>query len=499
MNLIDKWTRDLRYLPYEDWGKEYQSLLNKTIKQSKWRLNYHIQPDTGLLNDPNGFTFFNGKWHLFYQSYPFGPVHGLKSWYHLTSTNLVDWKEEGHRLLPDSQYDSHGVYSGSALVIDDQLFLAYTGNVRNSNWERSSYQLGAYMNKNYQIKKLESPLIDNPPKGYTMNFRDPQVIFYQGYYLMVIGAQTVDEKGKILLYQSTNLHDWKLLGPLNFTQQSLGFMVECPNLIFIDQQPVLIFCPQGLDKNALDYQNIYPNVYILGQSFDKSTLTINQSSAIHNLDHGFDVYATQAFNAPDGRALSISWVGLPEMSYPTDQEGWSHCLSIVKELMLKDGELYQQPIAEHKSLRYTNINLRDNLSTCQPLVVNNNENCYELNLSLQKNSYGTLYLFANNNNSYHLALHFDTNNGKIVLDRKCLRYTLNKDFGETRSISLEGNQPIQLQILVDQSICEIFINDGRYVLTARVFPEVQDTQIFIEGSKGAYTGTFWALRSMAKE
>lgn len=147
MNLINKWTRELRYHPYEKWGKDYQDQLNKTVNQSIWRLDYHIQPVTGLLNDPNGFTFFNGKWHLFYQFYPFGPVHGLKSWFHLTSTNLVDWKEEGIRLLPDSLYDSHGVYSGSALAIDDQLLLAYTGNVRNADWERSTYQLGAYMDK----------------------------------------------------------------------------------------------------------------------------------------------------------------------------------------------------------------------------------------------------------------------------------------------------------------------------------------------------------------
>lgn len=45
-------------------------------------------------------------------------------------------------------------------------------------------------------------------------------------------------------------------------------MIECPNLVFVDDKPVLIYCPQGLDKAELDYRNIYPNTYKVCQSFD---------------------------------------------------------------------------------------------------------------------------------------------------------------------------------------------------------------------------------------
>ena len=36
-------------------------------------------------------------------------------------------------------------------------------------------------------------------------------------------------------------------------------------------------------------------------------------SPLQNLDYGFEAYATQAFNAPDGRALAVSWLGLPDV------------------------------------------------------------------------------------------------------------------------------------------------------------------------------------------
>jgi beta-fructofuranosidase len=35
----------------------------------------------GLLNDPNGFVWYNGRYYLFYQWFPFGAVHGMKHWF----------------------------------------------------------------------------------------------------------------------------------------------------------------------------------------------------------------------------------------------------------------------------------------------------------------------------------------------------------------------------------------------------------------------------------
>ncbi|SUJ90474.1 sucrose-6-phosphate hydrolase [Staphylococcus aureus] len=48
---------------------------------------------------------------------PLGAVHGLKYWYNYTSDDLINFKAEGPILNPDTKYDSHGVYSGSALNI----------------------------------------------------------------------------------------------------------------------------------------------------------------------------------------------------------------------------------------------------------------------------------------------------------------------------------------------------------------------------------------------
>ncbi|KAF1305340.1 sucrose-6-phosphate hydrolase [Enterococcus saccharolyticus] len=492
-----EWTTEMRYRPYHQWDEETRQQLITQQKQSPWHLSYHIQPNSGLLNDPNGFSYFNGRWHLFYQLYPFGPVHGLKSWYHLSSTNLVDWQEEEHGLLPDTPYDSHGVYSGTAIPVDDRLLLAYTGNVRDEEWTRYSYQLGAWMDQDNQISKIEAPLIPAPPAGYTTHFRDPQVIAYEQGYLLIIGAQNEQEEGKVLVYQGPSVTDWTLIGELNFTKDSMGFMVECPNLVFIDQRPVLIFCPQGMDKTVAYYDNIYPNMVVIGDKLDVENVAITNPTPLQNLDAGFDVYATQAFNAPDGRVLSVGWAGLPELAYPTDAEGWAHCLTLVRELSIKDNRLYQQPAIEHQELRQEALNVQGTLNKAQTVVQENKENCYELSIRLSANSQGTLSLFADEQKNHCFALHFDAKHGKISLDRSQVSLPLNTEFGQTRTVALPENQAIDLHIFVDQSICEIFVNDGQHVLTSRVFPQAGETNLFIEGT-GEYTGTYWKLRSSSQ-
>ena len=49
-------------------------------------------------------------------------------------------------------------------------------------------------------------------------------------------------------------------------------------------------------------------MYTLAETFDLENLSLVQAGPFENLDEGFDVYATQAFNAPDGRALAVSWI-----------------------------------------------------------------------------------------------------------------------------------------------------------------------------------------------
>lgn len=100
---------------------------NADMKEGRFRLGHHLMPPVGWLNDPNGLCWYKGKYHVFFQYAPFDVEGGLKFWGHYTSVDLVDWKYEGTALYPDSPYDCHGVYSGSALVEDEKMHLFLQG------------------------------------------------------------------------------------------------------------------------------------------------------------------------------------------------------------------------------------------------------------------------------------------------------------------------------------------------------------------------------------
>lgn len=467
----------VRYRHYEKWSqKDYEAIIKK-IAQSPWRSRFHVEARTGLLNDPNGFSYFDGRFHLFYQNWPYGAAHGLKQWVHMTSTDLVHFTETGSRLLPDHPHDSHGAYSGSAYAIDDRLFLFYTGNVRDANWVRTPLQVGAWMDKQGNISKMPQVLIEQPD-DVTEHFRDPQVFSYQGHFYAIIGAQDLNHKGKIKLYKAVDNHvdNWHFIADLDFDDSGTEYMIECPNLVFVDDKPVLIFSPQGLAKSELDYQNIYPNTYKIFKDFNPETGELLGGGPLQNLDFGFEAYATQAFNAPNGRALAVSWIGLPDIDYPTDSYDYQGALSLVKELRIRDGILYQAPVSVLKDLRGPAELFHNKIDS---------SNCYELELTIPSQEKVSLVLFADQAGN-GLSLTIDTDQGQISIDRSKAGVQYAQDYGTVRSCQMPPGR-VTLNIYVDKAILEIFVNQGQRVLTSRVFPHQGQTGIqLLEGHVSGY-------------
>ena len=242
-----EWTREKRYRPYEQYSALELLELQAQANNSAYQLRYHIRPTSGLLNDPNGFSYFKGEWNVFYQSFPFGATHGLKSWMRMVSKDLVHWENRGLAIAPDTKFESHGAYSGSAHVVGDQLFLMYTGNHRTSDWTRVPYQVGAWLTQNGEVKKLSHPLIEQPTFA-SEHFRDPQLFEVDGKFYAVIGVQSQnDKRGEMVLYQANQVTGpWRFVGPIKTGIKDFGYMVECPNLVMVDGAPTFIFCPQGL-------------------------------------------------------------------------------------------------------------------------------------------------------------------------------------------------------------------------------------------------------------
>lgn len=491
------WTKEEKYRVYKDADRTELELLHQKIKASPYRQSFHIQALTGLLNDPNSFAYFDGKWRLFYQWFPFGAIHGMKHWYLMESDDLVTWEAKGLKIKADTIYDNYGVYSGSGMEIDGKLHIFYTGNSRDEAFVRHPYQCFAIMDKDGSIRKSEKPLISESPL-YTEHQRDPKIYFDEktNNYYIFIGAQDKALKGKAIVYKFIPSEEtprfeqgaWDFLGELKVKgYEDFGYMWECPDLIQVGEKYVLLFSPQGLEPQDYKYRNIFQNGYLEGD-MDFESLTFTPSSEFRELDHGFEFYASQTAAYVDrttgekNHAL-IAWMGLPDVTYPTDEEEWSGCMTLPRILTLKEDRLYQSPVDEMKNLRKHTL-----YAGQEKLWQGETKPSEYLIEGIQGNL--ELHLFGKGNGVSHseeklinngLKIVYNKDDKTLTMDRGQMNQAFNLAYGGTRTVELEEALHT-LQIYVDHSSVEVFINQGKYSMTARIFPTAEEkfTQIRLE-------------------
>ncbi|KKK38946.1 sucrose-6-phosphate hydrolase [Mesobacillus campisalis] len=490
-----EWTKEQRYRSMDDVTEEELKGLAKLVNDCPWRQSFHIQPPTGLLNDPNGFSYYNGEYHLFYQWFPLGPVHGLKHWYHTKSKDLVHWDNVGMAIKPSNDYDSHGAYSGSSIEHEGKLYLMYTGNTRDDNWIRHPYQCLAEMSQDGSVVKMDAPAIGDVPAGYTDHFRDPKVWKEADQFYAVIGAQRENETGAVVLYRSGDLKDWQFAGEVKTgLGESFGYMWECPDYFELEGQGVFLFSPQGLEAKGDSFQNIYQSGYVIGSPLDLEKVELKHGP-FQELDRGFDFYAPQTTVDPHGRRILVGWMGLPEIDYPTDKNGWAHCLTLPRELSVKEGKLLQQPVAELESLRGDKAEANQRVENESIGLDGFEGEVYELLAEFSGSIAEEFGLELRVGENEKTLIKYDAVSKKVVFDRTHSGATFAEEFGTVRKCALDADT-ISFRVFVDVSSLEVFVNNGEEVFTGRIFPGKNSTgiRVFAHGGGTNVKAVKWNLR-----
>ncbi|MEK4870263.1 sucrose-6-phosphate hydrolase [Niallia sp. FSL W8-1348] len=439
---------------------EVKKYRNKVINDP-YRLRYHLMPPVGLLNDPNGLIQFKGIYHVFYQWNPFETTHGAKFWGHYTSEDMVHWREEPIALAPSEWYDRNGCYSGSAVEADGKLYLFYTGNVKQEDGTRETYQCLAVSENGIDFEKL-GPVL-RLPEHYTSHFRDPKVWKKDDHWYMAVGAQTLEEKGAVALFHSKDLYNWEEAGRIAGSGmdgwKDFGYMWECPDLIHLNGKDVLLVSPQGLEPEGDFYHNLFQSGYLIGE-LDYKRMKF-QHGTFTELDRGFDFYAPQTFTDKSGRTILYGWMGITdelEAHQPTIVNRWVHALTIPRELELHDGKIFQRPVKELEKLRKNQVVVETNkFEGISAEFIIDFVKTAPFRISFRNEAY----------------LSFDAE--RLTLKRR----NLMTDDLESRTCKIASVS--KLQIFMDHSSLEIFINDGEEVFTARYFPNPNDAMISMEG------------------
>ncbi len=460
------------------------SKIEKTAldKQYKYKPAFHLSPPIGWLNDPNGLCRFRGYYHVFFQYSPFDEIGGIKLWGHYKSGDLVNWEYLPPAIYPDQIFDFHGVYSGTAFIENEKMYLYYTGNVIEPGNNDLNYK-GRQQNtcliisedgENFSQKTLLMTNADYP--HMSCHVRDPKVFYYNSLYCMLLGARSKDDCGKVMVFTSYDKIRWEHANTIS-TKEKFGYMWECPDFISISNKQFLCVCPQGIRQDGFKYNNVHQSGYfpLEGDILNKYSL-----GEFIEFDKGFDFYAPQTFVNESNELILIGWMGLPDtyafyQNYDIN-EGWQHMLTVPRVLSERDGKLLQKPIKQLQGLRKKHFS--------KHVMAND---CFEIP------------------DVFELLMHFDGINDLeiIIKDSIKLEFSQSKNLfilsfidggaGRTKRCT-ELDNLNDLHILFDKSCLEVFINDGETVFTSRHFCRGKNV-IQIRGDKFSATVDIWEMGS----
>lgn len=419
----------------------------------------HLRAPGNWINDPNGFIFYRGQYHLFYQHFPYAPCWGTMHWGHAVSSDLVHWEHKGVALFPSKYYDRNGVFSGSAVEQDGRLFLYYTAiryqeqdpeNIHHAREDRFTASQAMLVSEdgvhfdNWNAKRQIIPTLTDPREGDPKNTRDPKVWRQGDAWYMVLGS-TREGTGRLLVWRSDDGLNWRCGGQC--TDPAFGTTLECPDLMPLDDGMLLFGCPMGVTADGLKYPD---QAMFARADFDPCTCRVTLREKMQVLDWGLDLYAPQSTLDREGRRVWLGWMRMPRpVTDPTGSRAdWCGMMSLPRLVELRDGKVcfpvhpavtacFDRPAKDLSPLReHRPVRLQGTMGE------------------------GEVW----NVGGYRIRMR----DGRIETDRS-------EVFAGLQGCRLTAQTPrleeecCALDIYVEENLIEIFVNEGRYVLSQIVY------------------------------
>ena len=465
-----------------------------SLEVEKYRPSYHHTPAYGWMNDPNGMFYKDGVYHLYFQYNPYGSMWGNMHWGHSTSTDLVNWKNEGVAIAPDA---IGTIFSGSCVVdhnntsgFGEGAVVAFYTSAKQTPWGDCQTQSMAYSLDNGKtfIKYENNPILTSSEK----DFRDPKVFWYapkEHWVMMLAVGQHME------IYSSKNLKDWTKESEFGEGHGCHGGVWECPDLV---ELPV-----EGTkEKKWVLICNINPGgpfggsatQYFVGD-FDGSTFTNNYPEETKWMDYGKDHYATVTWNnAPDGRCIAIGWMSNWQYANNVPTRQYRSANTIARDLSLfrQDGNLFlkSEPCREMvrarkdgRQIKTVNVAKTETVS----LSPQSDNGAYEVELSINPGKSKAVSFALSNGKGEKVLMTYDTVKKTLAMDRsKSGEVSFSKDFPAVTEMPVSKSKELKLRLFVDKSSVEAFVNNGEFVMTNCVFPSAPYDMITFESDGNRY-------------
>lgn len=427
----------------------------------------HLKAPDNWVNDPNGFIYYKGYYHLFYQYFPYGPRWGTMHWGHAVSRDLVNWEHKDMALYPTMREDQNGCFSGSAVEKDGKLYLIYTG-VRyevvnpedphtclDDQFESAQLMISSedgFHFDNENGKKVIIPPITDPAIGDRTHTRDPKVWKSGDHWYLVLGSTVGEKYGEVLFYRSDDLHTWTYVDKA-FKGPEYGWMWECPDYFETKGGKVLILSAMGFLKNGEKEKNQSICFHV---EFDQSSCRIEIPDVYQFLDCGLDLYAPQTTLDAEGRRILSAWVRMPKVT----DEGWIGMFCTPRVVEVRDGHIF---FPMHP-------NVRAAYSQEIPAGSQRAKDGYLVSLDLEDGEELDVGGFV-----------IRREGDRICTDRSAVFPSFPGAHLRSETPALKGG--CHLDVVVDKDLVEVFVNEGECVISNAVYGLEDQIRYSGEGKK----------------
>jgi len=454
------------------------------------RPQIHFSPPQNWMNDPNGLLYYKGEYHLFYQHNPTENRWGNIHWGHAVSEDLIHWQHLDIALKPDK----YGLmFSGSAVVDKNDtsgffdggegLVAIYTTALppKNKDYYLQQQCIAYSKDKGRTWHKYEgNPVIEN---DQWKDFRDPKVFWHDETDSWVM---VVTNGKKVNFYRSQNLKDWELTSDFSCNAFYFEGVWECPDLIKLpventDEEKWIL--EVGVQDNSSAGGSGVQ--YFVGEFDGYQFKNENPNQKAFWVDHGQDFYAVQSWsNLPkeQEREVWIAWMNNLAYFEAAPTNDWKGVQSLPRELKLKkfNNEYYlkQKPIKELDQIRIEEESILEH-------DLKNDFNCeldfdpFEVSFQaeIEKNDKLNVNLIRGNNLKINLL--YDRKKKEVVLRRS---FQVDKKMGQVfndshTAIIEEDKEEIDVQLIMDRSTLEVFVNQGEIVFSDLIFPKEDGSTI----------------------
>ena len=464
------------------------------------RPEFHGLPATNWTNEPHGLVYFNNKYHIFFQKNANGPYWGKLHWGHITSDDMLNWKEEKIALSNTSGYDIKGNWSG-CIFTDDVLTggkpnIFYTGvDYAKATIDQAEPVADDLINWN---KDSRNPIIPNRPTGLSDDFRDPCVFKSNGDFYLIAGTSKSGLGAATLHKYDPTTKTWSNDGKIFYQSISTGYG-------FFWEMPVIVPMPDGrwlFLVTTLGGNQGVETLYWVGTinsdgTFNPFSATPKEVELGTFGSNGYGLLSPSVMQK-DGKIIAVGIVPDKLPSSNNLQLGWAHLYSLPREWTLDaSNNLIQQPYSGTQNMRVISSAfnaLNQDVSGILPIAPVSGK-AVEIDGSFVVSSVQRFGFHLRKSGNNFISVYYTPATGIFTLD--ALNVTrLTNDAGNFNGLyeSVLPQKPafgetIRVHIFIDHSIMDIFINN-KYALSIRVFPtdtNAEDVEAFSDG--GTTTAT----------